>query len=185
MLFNSLVFLFGFLPPTYLVFWQLRTKNQRYFWLAITGYIFYSFWDFRFCALMLFTTLTSFIAGLGLLRWDDAARRKMCLVASITVDLLMLGFFKYVSFILESAGSLASLMGFHIDMPALAIILPVGISFYTFHTISYVIDAYRGTIVPTRNFLEFSCYVSLFSQLVAGPIVRFRQVEADLERIAQ
>jgi alginate O-acetyltransferase complex protein AlgI len=184
MLFNSLSFLFLFFPLTYFGFWQLRTKQKRYRWLTLTGYVFYSFWDVRFCALMAFSTVVSYLAGRGMLRWDDRpAMRRLCLIGAIAVDLSLLGFFKYAGFALDNAAGLARLVGYDVTPPALHIILPVGISFYTFHTLTYVIDSYRRTITPTRNFLELSCYVSMFSQLVAGPIVRFRQVEGDLARL--
>jgi len=183
MLFNSPMFLFVFLPLAYAGFWRLESKQQRYVWLTFTGYAFYSFWDARFCALMAFSTLVSYLAGRGLLAWKDPKRRKLCLVLPIVADLMLLGFFKYTNFAISSAHSIAGWCGQSFSFPELGIILPVGISFYTFHTISYIVDAYRGTIVPTRNFFEFSCYVSLFSQLVAGPIVRFRQIEGDLEKI--
>ncbi|MGH7397696.1 MAG: hypothetical protein ACRELW_09170, partial [Candidatus Rokuibacteriota bacterium] len=182
MLFNSFVFLFVFLPVTYAVFWTLRTAQSRYIWLTITGYVFYGYWDARFCLLMAFTTIVSFTAGLGLLRWHDRpARRKACLVAAVAVDLCVLGFFKYANFTMASTASLAAWLGLDVRFPSLNIVLPVGISFYTFHTISYVVDSYRKVVTPTRNLFEFSAYVSLFSQLVAGPIVRFRQIERDLE----
>jgi alginate O-acetyltransferase complex protein AlgI len=183
MLFNSFVFLLLFLPITYVVFWLLRTARARYIWLTLTGYVFYGYWDARFCLLMAFSTLVSFTAGLGFLKWTDPRHRKLCLVIPITVDLLLLGFFKYAGFGLETARTVAHWMGADIPLPHLNIILPVGISFYTFHTISYIVDSYRGVIRPTRNFFEFSAYVSLFSQLVAGPIVRFRQIEEDLEAL--
>ncbi|HEV7967098.1 MAG TPA: MBOAT family O-acyltransferase [Candidatus Acidoferrales bacterium] len=183
MLFNSLLFIFGFLPITYLVYWRLKTKNQRYLWLTIAGYVFYGTWNYKFCALMAFSTAVSYFAGLGLLRWDDPHRRKLCLVLPITVDLTLLGFFKYVNFTLGTVSGISRWLGFPLHFPALGIILPVGISFYTFHTITYIVDSYRRTITPTKNFFEFSCYVSLFPQLVAGPIVRFRQVENDLEHL--
>jgi alginate O-acetyltransferase complex protein AlgI len=185
MLFNSLSFLYGFLPITYLVFWRLRTKNQRYAWLALTGYIFYGFWNWKFCFLMAFSTLVSYSAGLGFLQWDEARRRRVCLVLPIVVDLSLLGFFKYANFALETAGAVLTTFHAPVQFSVLDVQLPVGISFYTFHTISYIIDSYRRTIVPTKNFFEFCCYVSLFSQLVAGPIVRFREIEADLEHIDQ
>ena len=186
MLFNSFVFLFAFLPVTYLVFWSLRSARARYIWLTLTGYVFYGYWDPRFTLLMAFSTLVSFAAGLGFLRWDhDQRKRKLCLWVPIAVDLSLLGFFKYADFTFDSFRSLAHLAGADIQVPHLDIILPIGISFYTFHTISYIVDAYRRVITPTRNFFEFSCYVSLFSQLVAGPIVRFRQIEQDLENIGR
>lgn len=185
MLFNSFIFIFAFLPVTYAVFWALRSADARYKWLTVTGYVFYGYWDWRFCLLMLFSTLVSYTAGLGFLRYDtDPRARKLCLVVPITVDLCLLGFFKYANFGLEIAHGALRLAGVDVTLPHLDIILPIGISFYTFHTISYIVDAYRRQITPTRNFFEFSAYVSLFSQLVAGPIVRFRQIEEDLEKIA-
>lgn len=183
MLFNSFVFIFVFLPITYLVFWSLRTTTSRYVWLTITGYVFYGYWDARFCFLMAFSTLVSYTAGLGFLKWHDKARRKLCLVIPITVDLSLLAFFKYANFGLQTVHDVSTFFGHEVDFRHLNIILPIGISFYTFHTISYIVDSYRGVIRPTRNFFEFSTYVSLFSQLIAGPIVRFRQIEGDLEAI--
>ena len=183
MLFNSAIFLFAFLPITYLVFWRLRAKSSRYVWLTLTGYVFYGYWDPRFCLLMAFSTLVSYFAGLGFLRYTAPRQRRWCLVLPITVDLLLLAFFKYFNFALDSTRAVASWFGTEVALPHLDIILPVGISFYTFHTITYIVDAYRGVITPTRNFFEFSTYVSLFSQLVAGPIVRFRQVEEDLDHL--
>jgi alginate O-acetyltransferase complex protein AlgI len=183
MLFNSFVFLLLFLPVTYVVFWLLRTAQSRYVWLTITGYVFYGYWDARFCLLMAFSTVVSYTAGLGFLRWSDPRHRKLCLVVPITVDLMLLGFFKYANFGLSTAQAVVHWLGTDVHVPHLNIILPVGISFYTFHTISYIVDSYRGVIRPTRNFFEFSAYVSLFSQLVAGPIVRFRQIEEDLENL--
>ena len=171
LLFNSLVFLFLFLPITYAVFWSLRTANSRYIWLTITGYVFYGYWDARFCLLMAFSTVVSYTAGLGFLRFTTPRARLLCLVVPVTVDLLLLGFFKYANFVLENIAAVAQSFGWEFLDRRLDVILPVGISFYTFHTISYIVDCYRGTVKPTRNFFEFGAYVSLFSQLVAGPIV--------------
>jgi alginate O-acetyltransferase complex protein AlgI len=170
-----------FLPITYAVFWTLRSANGRYVWLAVTGYVFYGYWNWRFCLLMAFSTLVSYTAGLALGSLTNPRLRRVALVVPITIDLSLLAFFKYTNFALNSAHAAARFLGFDIDVPHLNIILPIGISFYTFHTITYVVDAYRGSISPTRNLFEFAAYVSLFSQLVAGPIVRFRQIEADLE----
>lgn len=183
MLFNSFVFLCGFLPLTYLVFWSLRSTSSRYVWLTLTGYVFYGYWDVRFTLLMAFSTMVSYVAGLGFLRWSDPRRRKLFLIVPIAIDLVLLGFFKYMNFGLDSARELARMLGVTVALPHLNILLPIGISFYTFHTITYIVDSYRGTIRPTRNFFEFSAYVSLFSQLVAGPIVRFRQIEQDLANL--
>ena len=183
MLFNSIEFLFVFLPITYLVFWGLPSAKARYVWLAVTGYVFYSYWNPWFTLLMLFSTVVSFSAGLGLLHWTDERRRKLCVAVPVTADLLLLGFFKYANFGLATTRTVTGWFGHPVEVPHLDIILPIGISFYTFHTISYIVDSYRGVIKPTRNFFEFAAYVSLFSQLVAGPIVRFRQIEQDLENL--
>lgn len=186
MLFNSLPFLYGFLPVTYIVFWLLKSKTQRYAWLALTGYGFYAGWNYKFCALMAFSTVVAYLAGLGMLRWQEPSwKRRLCLILPVTTDLALLGFFKYANFTLATASQLGAWFGSPLALPKLDVILPVGISFYTFHTVTYIVDAYRRVIVPTKNFFEFSCYVSLFAQLVAGPIVRFRQIEADLDRIGQ
>ena len=124
------------------------------------------------------------MAGLGFLKWNDNARaRKWLLVTPIVVDLSLLGFFKYADFAIGSLNSLSAAAGQEYRWPLMHILLPVGISFYTFHTITYIVDSYRRDIEPTRNFFEFACYVSLFSQLVAGPIVRFRELQDDLEHI--
>jgi alginate O-acetyltransferase complex protein AlgI len=186
MLFNSVVFLYAFLPAAYLVFWKLKTRDRRYLWLAVTGYVFYSFWDYRFCSLMAFSTLVSYFAGLGMLRWnDEPTKRRLCLVVPIVTDLLLLAFFKYSGLLLDTTRALTQRFGISASIPVFHVILPVGISFYTFHTISYIVDSYRRVITPTRNLVEFACYVSLFCQLVAGPIVRFRQIEGDLDNLDQ
>src|SRR3954462_1595663 len=111
MLFNSFVFLLAFLPITYVVFWALRTAQSRYVWLAITGYVFYGYWDPRFCLLMAFSTSVSYVAGLGFLKFQDARRRKLCLVIPVVVDLLLLAFFKYANFSLQTTRDVANLFG--------------------------------------------------------------------------
>ena len=185
MLFNSFAFLLAFLPITYVIFWTLPSAKSRYVWLTITGYVFYGYWDPRFCLLMAFSTAVSYTAGLGFLRWSDPRRRRLLLIIPITADLAILGFFKYANFLMDSFGKVLNWAGAGVSIPHWNIVLPIGISFYTFHTITYIVDSYRGSIKPTRNIFEFSAYVSLFSQLVAGPIVRFRQIEEDFERLGQ
>jgi alginate O-acetyltransferase complex protein AlgI len=181
MLFNSAIFLFAFFPITYVVYWTLRRRNLRYLWLTITGYVFYGYWRPSFCLLIALSTAVSYLAGLGFLRWQSRPARRFLLIAPIVLDLSLLAFFKYADFLLRSVN--AAFPSGRQPFPLLNIILPVGISFYTFHTISYIIDSYRGTIRPTRNLLEFATYVSLFSQLVAGPIIRFRELQEDLESL--
>jgi alginate O-acetyltransferase complex protein AlgI len=184
MLFNSLIFLFAFLPITYFVFWLLKEKRSRYIWLTITGYVFYGYWNPKFCLLMLFSTVVSYTAGLGFLRWGENQRaRRWLLITPIVVDLTLLGVFKYTGFVVDTINSISAMWAGHGLLAPVHIILPIGISFYTFHTITYIVDSYRRQIVPTRDFFEFACYVSLFSQLVAGPIVRFSELQNDLENI--
>src|SRR5579884_400344 len=130
MLFNSLVFLFLFLPITYVVFWLLRSARARYVWLALTGYVFYGYWDPRFCLLMAFSTIVSFTAGLGFLTYQDARRRRLCLVIPIAIDLSLLAFFKYANFALGTLRGVSSLFGHTLTLPTLEIVLPIGISFY-------------------------------------------------------
>jgi alginate O-acetyltransferase complex protein AlgI len=181
MLFNSAVFLFVFFPITYFVYWSLRKRNSRYLWLTLTGYVFYGYWRPSFCLLIALSTAVSYLAGLGFLRWRSPLVRRLLLIGPIVLDLSLLGFFKYADFLLRSVNAI--FMTHRQPLPLLNIILPVGISFYTFHTISYIVDSYRETITPTRNLLEFATYVSLFSQLVAGPIIRFRELRDDLESV--
>lgn len=182
MLFNSPVFLFAFLPVVYLVYWRLSGRNSRYGWLVLTGYVFYGYWKPSFCLVMAFSTLVSFLAGLGIQNARTRTSRRLYLTIPIVIDLALLAFFKYADFALRTVNTIFARED---PLPSLNILLPVGISFYTFHTISYIVDCYRGTIQPTRNLLEFACYVSLFSQLVAGPIIRFSELREDLDRIAE
>lgn len=180
MLFNSTAFLYVFLPIVYFVFWSLKTRRDRYIWLTVTGYAFYAAWNWKFCFLMAFSTAVSYTCGRALKSSNDPRRRKLLVTAAVSVDLCLLGFFKYYDFAVTSVASLWHWAGLSWHAPMLDIVLPIGISFYTFHTISYIVDVYRRDVEPTTDLWEFSCYVSLFSQLVAGPIVRFRQIESDL-----
>jgi len=134
---------------------------------------------------MAFSTVVSYISGLAIASAASPRRRKVFLILPVTIDLLLLGFFKYFNFGLRSVLTVAEWLKLPFHTQAIDIVLPVGISFYTFHTITYIVDSYRGTIRPTRNFFEFACYVCLFPQLVAGPIVRFRQVESDLDHLGE
>ncbi len=153
MLFNSQIFLFVFLPVCYCVYWRLKDKNHRYVWLTIAGYVFYGSWNYKFCSLMAFSTVVSYLAGRGLLRWDDPARRKFCVLVPVSVDLALLGFFKYANFGIDTFAHITAWLKHPVTVHAMDIILPVGISFYTFHTITYIVDSYRRVITPTTNFL--------------------------------
>lgn len=179
MVFNSNKFLFIFLPVVFTLFWLSTTKRQRYLVLTLSGYVFYGYWDWRFCLLLFACSMVSYIAGLLIDRSSSPTHRRAWVVASVGTELALLGFFKYYNFF---AANLRSLVPGS-PPPLLDIVVPIGISFYTFHTISYIVDVAAGRVRATRNVLEYLAYVSLFSQLVAGPIVRFREIESDLKDI--
>lgn len=179
MLFNSDLFLFGFLPLVFVLFSLLRTRRARLVLLTIASYVFYAFWDWRFCSLLLLSSVTSYVAAIAIDSSDSERRRRAWLAGSIALDLLILGFFKYFDFFASSAHAIFP----QLTMPLLHVVLPVGISFYTFHTISYVADVAAGRVRATRDIPMYLTYVSFFAQLVAGPIVRLRQVATDLAAI--
>jgi alginate O-acetyltransferase complex protein AlgI len=179
MVFNSNVFLWLFFPIVFGLFWAAKTKRQRYVLLTISGYIFYGYWNWRYCFLLAFSSLVSFYAGLFIQRAKSQRERRAWLFSALGVDLALLGFFKYYNFAAATLNDLTRTA----SAPILDIVLPIGISFYTFHTISYVVDVSRGRVRATSDIWEYFTYVCLFSQLVAGPIVRFRQIEDDLEHI--
>ncbi len=183
MLFNSFIFIFIFLPITWLVFWMLKGKQNRYTWLSFSSYIFYGYWDWRFTILMMFSTVVDFTIAKWIDATDNQTKRKLLIMMTISINLLLLGFFKYYTFAAESVSSLLHIFSLNSPLPTFSIILPVGISFYTFQTMSYTIDVYRRKLKATHNFMEFNCFVSLFPQLVAGPIVRFSDIVDDLNNI--
>jgi len=173
MLFNSLDFAI-FLPVVFVIYWLMADediKKQNLF-LVLASYTFYGWWDWRFLFLILFSTVVDYSIGIGLSKREDPKIRKGLLWLSIGVNLGFLGFFKYYNFFLDNFISAFSFFGVTMDARALSIILPVGISFYTFQTLSYTIDVYRGKLEPTRDFLAFTAFVCFFPQLVAGPIER-------------
>ncbi|SNY93233.1 D-alanyl-lipoteichoic acid acyltransferase DltB, MBOAT superfamily [Cohaesibacter sp. ES.047] len=153
--------------------WLLRERAEnRKHLLLIASYFFYGYWDWAFCFLLLFNALVSYIGGLWIDGSDQARRRKIILALVVTIDLGLLGYFKYAGFFMESLRELFFRIGLERDLPILEIILPVGISFFTFQSISYVVDVYRREIPATRSFSDLALYISFFPQLVAGPIVR-------------
>jgi len=170
MLFNSLEF-FAFFLVVYCLYLILPHRGQNGMLLA-ASYVFYGAWDWRFLFLILFSTLVDYFSGLGIAADRNHFRRKIFLWISIITNLGLLGFFKYFNFFTESLIALGHQFGLSLASPALNIILPVGISFYTFQTMSYTIDIYRGSVKPTKNFPDFALYVAFFPQLVAGPIER-------------
>ena len=173
MLFNSIEFAF-FLPIVYCLFWLFnKNLNLQNGILLLSSYYFYSCWDWRFLSLILFSTIVDYCVGLGLKNESHSvSKRKLLLWISISVNIGLLGFFKYYNFFIDQFTTAFTLFGTSFEGSSINIILPVGISFYTFQTMSYTIDAYRKKIEPTTNLLAFSAFVSFFPQLVAGPIER-------------
>ena len=173
MLFNSLDFAV-FLPIVFLLYWFVAQKNIKLqnALIVIASYLFYGWWDWRFLSLILFSTIIDYAVGQKLRNEEKEIKRKMLLWTSIIVNLGFLGFFKYYNFFLENFVDAFSLFGMQINANSLNIILPVGISFYTFQTLSYTIDVYRKKLEPTQDFIAFSAFVCFFPQLVAGPIER-------------
>ena len=173
MLFNSLEFLI-FLPIVFILYWfvfrQLKLQNL---FIVIASYIFYGWWDKEFLILIAITTLLSFSSGILIEKLNGKRGWKKCISgANIVANLLILGYFKYCNFFGESFAQLLNYFGFNADWVTLEIILPVGISFYTFQALSYSIDVYRGKIKATTDIVSFFAYISFFPQLVAGPIER-------------
>ncbi len=173
MLFNSLDFAV-FLPIVFFLYWFVAKENIRLqnLLIVLSSYFFYGWWDWRFLALILFSSIVDFTIGVLLSRVKGIFNRKSLLWTSIVINLGFLGFFKYYNFFLDNFVNAFSLFGNEIQVNGLNIVLPVGISFYTFQTLSYTIDVYRGKLEPTHDFTGFSAFVSFFPQLVAGPIER-------------
>lgn len=144
--------------------------------MLLASYFFYGWWDWRFCSLLVFSTILDWYVSHAIDRSDDSRRRKSLLLLSVFGNLGVLGFFKYFNFFAGSMEQLLNAAGFHPDMFTLHIILPMGISFYTFQTMSYTIDIYRRKQRPAENFIGFALYVSFFPQLVAGPIERAKRL---------
>lgn len=173
MLFNSISFVI-FLPIVFLLYWFLVHKYLKLqnFLIVVASYIFYGWWDWRFLFLILFSTIVDYSIGLGLSKQCTPAKRKALLWISIFINLGLLGVFKYYNFFLDNFIAVFSSVGIELKSRSLNIILPVGISFYTFQTLSYTIDVYRKKLKPTEDFIVFAAFVSFFPQLVAGPIER-------------
>ena len=173
MLFNSADYAF-FLPLVLIVYVLLQRAPLRAqnLWLLIVSYVFYGWWDWRFLFLLFGTTLNDYLVGLGLARVQVPARRRALLMLSIGVNLGVLGFFKYYNFFVASLVQAFAGLGVHLHAPTLKVILPVGISFYTFQALTYTVAVYRRQMQPTRDPISFFAYVAFFPQLVAGPIER-------------
>ena len=183
MIFNSLEFAI-FLPIVFVLYWMIGYKNLKLqnLLIVVASYIFYGWWDWRFLLLILFSTLVDYSVGILLSSQENKLKRKILLWVSILVNLGLLGFFKYYNFFLDNFIAAFSLFGQKISSHSLQIILPVGISFYTFQTLSYSIDIYKKKLAPSKSFIGFAAFVSFFPQLVAGPIERATHLLPQFER---
>jgi alginate O-acetyltransferase complex protein AlgI len=170
MVFNSITFLI-FLTVVLTAYYRLQHRGQNIL-LVIASYVFYGWWDWRFLSLLLFTTVFDFWCAQRLEKETNSHRRKMFLSFSMAVNLGVLGAFKYFNFFADSLGHVLNFFGMKASFPVLHIVLPVGISFYTFMSMSYTIDVYRRQLKATNNLLDFMLFVAFFPHLVAGPIVR-------------
>jgi D-alanyl-lipoteichoic acid acyltransferase DltB (MBOAT superfamily) len=173
MLFNSIDFAV-FLPIVFVLYWYVAQKNLQLqnLVLVVASYVFYGWWDYRFLVLIAFSSMVDYTIGLQLRKTDRALVRKSLLWLSIFINLGFLGFFKYYNFFIDNFVAAFSFFGQNIKPNTLHIILPVGISFYTFQTLSYTIDVYRQKLEPSKSVVSFFAFVSFFPQLVAGPIER-------------
>jgi len=184
-LFNTLDF--GLFLVVVLALYHVLPFRAQNVLLLVASYFFYGIWDWRFAGLLLLSTTVDFFLSLALGNTEDARRRKLLLLGSIVVNLGILGFFKYFNFFIDSASALLLRLGLDVPDVTLRVILPVGVSFYTFQELSYTVDVYRRELSPARNFLDFALYVSFFPQLVAGPIERatslLPQIQAPRPRV--
>lgn len=173
MLFNSIEFVI-FLPIVFVLYWFVINRNLKMqnFFVLVASYVFYGWWDWRFLSLIVFSSIIDFTVALQINGSNDKVKRKILLFVSIIVNIGLLGFFKYYNFFVDSFVEAFAQFGIQMNARSLNVILPVGISFYTFQTLSYTIDVYRKNLEPTRDVIAFFTFVAFFPQLVAGPIER-------------
>lgn len=177
MVFSSIVFLFVFLPVVLALYYVVPAIRWKNVILLAASILFYAWGEPVYIVLMLLSILFNFVMGLELERLrEDGRRKKLNLIFTVIVNLCILGFFKYYGFLLGSINS-----AFHLHIPYRELALPVGISFYTFQTLSYILDLYRGDIKVQKNLLDFALYITMFPQLIAGPIVRYVDIQEQLE----
>lgn len=187
MLFNSYIFLLFFFVVYALYLASHKSLSKQNLLLLTASYVFYGTWDWRFLFLIILSTLVDYVIGLKLHQTPtdttpSKRRRKQLVIISVIVNLGILGFFKYFNFFADNLEQVLLAFGLNPDPITLNIILPVGISFYTFQTMSYTLDIYRGTLKPTKNLLNFALFVAFFPQLVAGPIERASHLLPQMER---
>lgn len=180
MIFTQFAFL-GFFLVTASVHWSLKSNQSRKIWLLLASYFFYGCWDYRFLVLIGGSTVLDYATAIGLGRAQSERTRKLLITLSLCANLGILGFFKYFNFFVDSAATLLRYLGTEPSLTTLNIVLPVGVSFFTFQSMSFTIDVYRRKLSPQHPFLDFALFVSFFPQLVAGPIARASHFLPQLE----
>jgi alginate O-acetyltransferase complex protein AlgI len=184
MLFNSYAFLFGFLPAVLVGWWGLRPwKQARLAFLTCASWFFYAWWDWRYLPVLIGATSVDYVAGHWITASKSERRRRLLLTVSLATNLGILAYFKCSGFFFSSLDGIGRALELGAPLPSLHILLPIGISFYTFNSMSYTIDIFRRRIEPTRNVLEYTTFVALFPHLIAGPIVRFSDLGPQLKRL--
>jgi alginate O-acetyltransferase complex protein AlgI len=184
-LFNSYVFLFAFLPLVLAGWWTIPGRTPRLVFLTLASYVFYGYWDYRFVPLMILASSADLVAGSLVARAQSVRQKRAWLILLLVFNLGLLGFFKYYDFLAANLNTLGRLLGRTWDVPLLGVVLPVGISFYTFNSISYTIDIYRNVIRPSRSVVTFSAFVAMFPHLVAGPIIRFADMDGQFQDLPE
>jgi len=174
MIFNSVTYLLFLLIIT-ILYWSFNIRARLYL-VFFASLLFYAFWKIEFVSLMLISAINDYWMSILISQTDSIKKKKMFLSISLFVNLGLLFVFKYLFFFTDNIQSIVELTGFDINIPLFNLILPLGISFYTFQTISYTVDVYRGFIKPQKDFITYGCYVMFFPQLVAGPILRAGEV---------
>ena len=175
MLFNSIAFGI-FLPIVFVLYWTIQKGSLRLqnSFVLLANYVFYAYWDYRFLSLVIISSTICYVAGLWIAKTEQQSKRKTILVVSLFLNLGILGFFKYFNFFITSANDLLEGFGINSDLQILQLILPLGISFYTFKVITYIVDIYRRDMAPTKDFVAFFAFVSFFPTMIAGPIDKAR-----------
>ena len=188
MLLNSYTFLLIFLPVVVVLYWVMPRGYARLLFLVAASLVFYGLWDWRFIPLLLATTLVDWVAGRSLAASEAegaSRRRKLILAAAVAVNLAFLGYFKYRGFFVDQLDGILRLLGAGEPLPPVEMLLPIGISFYTFAGIWYAVDMYRGQYRPAKSVVHYLAWVTLFPYILAGPIIRYGHVGAQLERAQQ
>ncbi|MEY2497454.1 MAG: alginate O-acetyltransferase complex protein AlgI [Verrucomicrobiota bacterium] len=174
---------FWFFLAVFCVYWSLRENRSRKIWLLLCSYIFYAAWDWRFLFLLMGSSALDYFVGMMLARTKNPRTRRGWLIMSLCANLGTIAFFKYYNFFVTSAAALLAWLGLPASLHTLNIIIPVGVSFYTFHSMSYTIDVYRGKMRAVPSILDVACFIGFFPQMVAGPIVRAAQFLPQLQSL--